>query len=114
MERKDYTGMRFGVVVAVSYVGKDPNSWAKIWKVKCDCGKERFVKNTHFQALKKRSGCSCRLNKKHKLVWNGKRGHCRSCNVFLSGSFYFKCADCSSYKVEYHDLEADYQFHNWR
>lgn len=41
----DITGIRFGMLTAVEYVGKrgKPGNYRRLWKCKCDCGNETFV-----------------------------------------------------------------------
>ena len=44
---KDYTGMTFGKLTAVSYVGKSDHDDRRIWRFQCECGAfvDRYVDN---------------------------------------------------------------------
>lgn len=52
---KDITGMRFGKLTAIEYVGKDAYNNA-LWKCKCDCGNETVTRGS---ALRKGEVKSC-------------------------------------------------------
>lgn len=63
--KNDISGQRFGMMVAMCYVGKNTRSQA-IWKFKCDCGKE--VDALAYNIMKRNKGCGC------KRVKHGHRG----------------------------------------
>ncbi len=53
---KEYIGVRFGKLVAISYAGK--RAGMHRWKCKCDCGNETIVGQTLLQTGKTKS-CGC-------------------------------------------------------
>jgi hypothetical protein len=57
--RKDIAGQRFGRLVAVEFVRTNRNR-KSVWKVKCDCGKEKEMTRPALMAGAKSCGCYMR------------------------------------------------------
>jgi hypothetical protein len=56
--RKDYTGQRFGRLVANHIVGKSPNGGNMIWECVCDCGNIKNILSTSLRTGDTKS-CGC-------------------------------------------------------
>lgn len=53
---KDITNQRFGRLVAISFQHRDKNGY--LWLFKCDCGKEKLIRNTPvISGVVKSCGC---------------------------------------------------------
>lgn len=70
---KDITGQRFGSVVAVEYVGRDPKTGRSQWRCICDCGNLNFfcISKSLIKGTTRSCGCQSsrnaigNLNKRH-------------------------------------------------
>ena len=61
---RDLTGLRVGYLTAISYAGS--NGKSSLWKVRCDCGKEKQMEASEFMKQKKkgiRASCGCMKRK---------------------------------------------------
>lgn len=57
-KRNDYTGQRFGRLVANRIVGKSPNGGNMIWECVCDCGNIKNILSTSLRTGVSQS-CGC-------------------------------------------------------
>lgn len=87
--KKDISGLRFGMLVAVSYAGKSANNEA-LWNCDCDCGGRSTVTISKLLSGNTRScGCRSALNGRCNVThggtgtrlyraWRNMRGRCNS------------------------------------
>ena len=68
---KDLTGKRFGRLIAIECLGRDPKSMYRLWRCMCDCGKEVTV-NTNALTQGDTKSCGCL---KHDVVIERNRTH---------------------------------------
>jgi hypothetical protein len=82
-KRKNLSGLRFGKLVAESYSHDDPNGdCVSIWKCKCDCGGEAFVRIGALSSGRIQS-CGCVFYEYDKrnthplhIIWTGIKQRC--------------------------------------
>ena len=68
----DLTGLRFGKLIAVEYLGKSK------WKCLCECGHYKIAKASNLKAGVTWN-CGCEKRKKKKVVWSGCQEDCFHC-----------------------------------
>lgn len=54
----DITGERFGCLIALKRVGRNPKNGNALWRCKCDCGNSVIVDGSHLRRKITRS-CGC-------------------------------------------------------
>ena len=80
----DITGQRFGKLVAIEVVGRNPFGHL-LWRLRCDCGGETTAQTGQLRAGK-RKACACGLSKpKHGMhnsriyrIWSAMKARCQN------------------------------------
>lgn len=109
MLRVNHVGKKIGLLTILEYSHKEYE--IAVWKARCDCGKERLIKSSHFNEAIKVKNCKCN-NKKPEVRtrkrWTSKR-LCRKCNKPLPVTKYFKHDLCTEKsETNYYDIFAEY------